>query len=277
MSPVSRDSGDEGSLTPPHERALASGLGLHGADGCLPWAARQADLDGIDVGEAAWGLLTPAHWHLAANHVSVGYPADLALDEAGSRALLQAIRSLFESEGWRIEWGAPLRWYAAHETLCDLPCAALDRVIGRDVDAWMPPDPRLSRVRRLQSEAQMLLFREPVNEEREARGALTVNSFWLSGCGVRQREVAAPDLRLDDTLRTPALAEDWATWAEAWCALDAGPIQDLLRRAARGDAVALTLCGERQAQRLEAAPQGLWARATRKLRAPAVAPLLESL
>jgi hypothetical protein len=269
--------GDEASLTPPHERALGAALGLHGADGCLPWAARQAALDGIATGGAAWGLLTPAHWQLAADHVSLDDPAELALDEAGSRALLQAVRGLFESVGWRIAWGAPLRWYAAHETLRELPCAAIDRVIGRNVDAWMPPDPRMAKVRRLQSEVQMLLYQETVNDEREARGELAVNSFWLSGCGVRQRETDAADLTVDDSLRASALADDWAAWAEAWRALDAGPLAVLMQRAGRGEPVTLTLCGERHAQRLETVPQSRWARLARRLRAPPVAPVLEAL
>jgi len=269
--------GDETSLTPPHERALGSALGLHGADGCLPWAARQAALDGIDTGDAAWGLLTPVHWQLAADHVSMVCPAELALDAAGSRALLQAVRDLFESDGWRIAWGAPLRWYAAHETLRGLPCAAIDRAIGRPVDAWMPPDPRMAIVRRLQSEVQMQLYRAPANDERAARGELTVNSFWLSGCGVRQREAEVPEPSVDETLRTSAHAQDWAAWAEAWRALDAGPVAALLRGAERGEPATLTLCGERHAQRFETAPQSRWARLTRGLRAPPVAPVLEAL
>ncbi len=278
LTPTVREGSDETSLTPPHERALAAALGLHGADGCLPWAARLAALDGIDTGNAAWGLLTPAHWHLAADHVSLVDPAELALDEVDSHALLKAVRPLFESEGWHIAWGAPLRWYVAHEALLDLPCASIDRAIGRNVDAWLPPDPRTAFVRRLQSEVQMLLYHEPVNDQREARGALTVNSFWLSGCGVRQREAAPADLSIDAALRAPALAEDWAAWAEAWRALDdAGPIRALLQGADRGEPALLTLCGERHAQRLEAAPQALWARMTRGLRAPPVAPLLEAL
>jgi hypothetical protein len=277
LAPTQRDRGDEASLSPPHERVLAALLGLRGADGCLPWAARQAALDGIAVGDEAWGLLTPAHWLLAADHVSLVDPAELALDEAGSQALLDAVRGLFESAGWRVAWGAPMRWYAAHETLRELPCAAVDRVIGRNVDRWLPPDPRVALVRRLQSEVQMQLYLAPANDERAARGELVVNSFWLSGCGIRQDERPAPDLQIAETLRTGALAEDWAAWAEAWRALDAGPLAMLLQRAERGDAATLTLCGERAAQRFEAAPQALWARLTRGLRSPPVAPLLEAL
>ncbi len=277
LAPTLREGSDECSLTPPHERALATLRGLRGDDGCLPWAARQAALDGIDTQDAAWGLLTPVHWHLAADHVALVDPAELALDEAGSRALLQAVRGLFESEGWRIAWGAPLRWYAAHESLRELPTSSIDRVIGRNVDVWMPPGPRMALVRRLQSEVQMQLYNDPGNDARSARGALPVNSFWLSGCGVRQPEAAMADLNVEDALRAPALIEDWAAWAEAWRALDAGPVAALLQRAGRGEPASFTLCGERHAQRFEVAPQALWARLTRSLRAPAAAPVLEAL
>ena len=37
----------------------------------------------------------------------------------------------------------------------------------------------MRRVRRLQSEVQMLLHTHPLNAAREDRGDLTVNSFWL--------------------------------------------------------------------------------------------------
>ncbi|HRP27983.1 MAG TPA: hypothetical protein PLG77_06090 [Burkholderiaceae bacterium] len=278
LAPTVREGGDEYALSMPHERAFASALGWQGADGCLPWAARLAQTDGIDTGgELAWGLLTPVHWHLAADHVALVDPAELALADAESRALLEAVQPLFESEGWRIEYGAPLRWYAAHASLRDLPCAAIERVIGRNVDIWMPADPRVALVRRLQSEVQMLLYTDATNEAREARGALAVNSFWLSGCGVRQTPSAAPDLHVDDALRASALAEDWADWADAWRALDAGPIAELLRAAGRGEPVALTLCGERHAQRFEASRQSFWQRAGAALRSPAVAPVLEAL
>jgi hypothetical protein len=283
LTPTLRDEGDAYALSMPHERALAAALGLRAADGCLPWAVRRARADGVDAGDGiAWGLLTPAHWHLAADHVALVDPAELGLGEDESRTLLEAVRPLFEGEGWRIEYGAPLRWYVAHASLRDLPCAAVERVIGRNVDIWMPPDPRVARIRRLQSEVQMLLYTNPTNSAREARGALAVNSFWLSGCGVAQAETTAPGLQVDESLRASALAEEWAAWAEAWRELDAGPLADLLRQATRGEAtggepIALTLCGERHAQRFEALPRSMWARWTGGLRGASIATVLEAL
>jgi len=254
LSPTELITSDELSFSPPHERALAAAWGWRGADGCLPFAAHAAAHDGITVGDAAWGLLTPAHWHVARDHVSLADPAALNLSDVESRAAFEAVRELFEGEGMRFEWGSALRWYASHEGLADLPCAALDRVIGRRVELWTgtkaETTPAAALMRRLQSEVQMLLYPHPINEQREARGELALNSFWLSGCG-RFQSADEAAVQVDDTLRAPLLAQDWAAWAEAWQALDGGAIKALLDAAQRGESVTLTLCGERSAQRFE--------------------------
>ena len=284
LAPAAPDEGDEYTLTPPHERALARELGWNGVqDGCLPWAARAATAAGIDTGDAPWGLLTPAHWLLARDHVSLTDPAGLRLADEESRALYDAVRRLLEGDGWRLAYGAALAWYASHESLRDLPCASIDRAIGRNVDFWLAgnaagvrgDDARQRAVRRLQNEVQMLLYHHPVNEAREEAGAPTVNSFWLDGCGVRRPERPTPDLRLHDELRAPALAEDWAAWADAWRALDAGP----LAAALRGSEPTVTLCGERRSRRFESIARPLWTRLSQRFSSGRVAPaaLLEAL
>ena len=215
---------DEYSLTPPHELAHAQALGWQADDGCFPWAARQAARDGIDTGTQAWGLLTPVHWHVGADHVSLADPHNLFLSAQSSHTLFEAVAPLFLEEGWQIAWGAPTRWYVSHESLADLPSASIDRAIGRNIDLWMPVHPQARLVRRLQNEVQMLLYQHPLNDERVNQGALPVNSFWLSGCGRFQPERPQPGRVLDERLRAPMLAEDWAAWAEALQALDAGPV-----------------------------------------------------
>ena len=280
LSPTRRDDGDERSFSPPHERALAAAWGWHGADGALPFAARSAAADGIDVGNAAWGLLTPAHWHVARDHVSLADPELLNLTEAESRATFESVRALFESEGLRVEWGAPLRWYAANDMLAGLPCAALDRVIGRRVELWTGTTahttPAAALMRRLQSEVQMLLYPHAINDEREARGELTLNSFWLSGCGRLQPSDDAA-VHVDDTLRAPLIAQDWAAWAEAWQALDANVLKPMAAAAQRGAPATLTLCGERSAQRFENLPRSLWQRLASRWQAPLPHTVLEAL
>ncbi len=280
MTALARDEGDEASLSPPHERALAHAWGWPLVDGGLPFAARAAAADGIEVAQQAWGLLTPAHWDVGRDHVTLTDPLALDLGESESRELFNAVRSLFESEGFALAWGAPSRWYAAHESLAGLRCASLDRVIGRNVDLWLRGDPQAGQparlLRRLQSEVQLLLYPHPTNEAREARGELTVNSFWLSGCG-RHRAADETAAALNESLRGPLLMQDWAAWAEAWRSLDAGPLTALLDRVEQGAGATLTLCGERHAQRFEHRPASLLERFQRRWKAPEPHAVLEAL
>jgi hypothetical protein len=243
---VERDDGDEFSLTPPHERARGSALGWRAADGLWPFAAHRARADGIDAAAAGgWALLTPVHWHLGTEQLSLADPATLMLDEHSARGLFDALAPLFTSEGFGIHWGRAGRWYlSGHESLATLPTASIDRVIGRNVDRWLI-DGRAGRLlRRLQNEVQMLLHAHPTNAEREARGLLAVNSVWISGTGAAlpDRAGGGAEVVVDQRLRTPALAEDWAGWCKAWDSLDAAWPAGLSR---------LTLCGERASATFE--------------------------
>ena len=276
LSTTQRDDGAETRLHPPHERALAAAFGWLDIDGSLPFAAHAAAADGVAVDDLAWGLVTPSHWLVGRDHVVLIDPATLKLDATESRALFDAVRELFESEGFTLAWGAPTRWYAAHECLAALPCASLDRAIGRNVEPWLPQPPQARLIRRLQSEVQLLLYPHAINETREARGELSVNSFWLSGCG-RHQSANTDALQIDDSLRAPLLAEDWAAWADAWRALDAGPLAEVLKLAQLGEPVALTLCGERSAQHFENLPRSLMQRLSARWNAVAPHTLLESL
>ena len=279
LSPTACSAADALSLNLPHEHVLAACRGWDAGDGRLPLAAWLAGADGLPVTPGqGWGLLTPTHWEVGSEQVVLLDPARLQLHEDESRALWQSLHGLFEGEGWVLHWGAPLRWYATHASLSELASASLERVVGHGIDQWLPDRSTGRTLRRLQSEAQMLLYTHPVNAAREQRGALAVNSFWLSGCGMAQPGQDDAGLCEDDRLRAPALAQDWAAWAEAWQALDRGPVADLLQRLGGGEAVALTLCGERVAQRFEpVAGGGVFTRLARRFRRPDVAALLEAL
>jgi hypothetical protein len=268
LSVCGRLEGDEYALSMPHERVLGEVLGWGSAgapqaDGLLPWSAWWAAQDGVALDSSrAWGLLSPGHWLMGREQLTLLDPASLGLDEAGSRALFAAVAPLFEDDGWTLVWGAPLRWYAAHPTLTQLPTASLDRVIGRNPDVWLTAHPQARTLRRLQSEVQMLLYQHPANDAREAAGLLTVNSFWLSGCGqpptgqtaLPQSPVWPAGITLVDTLRAPLLADDMPAWLQAWQAADEAVFKPALMRLDAGQDLRLTLCGERTALTLGPKP-----------------------
>lgn len=258
MVEVERLEGDEYALSMPHERVLAASMGWPDRDGLMPWAAWWAAQDHVALPPGQpWGLLSPGHWLMGRDHLTLLDPATLGLQEAQSRALFDAIRPLFEDDGWSLQWGHALRWYAAHPTLADLPTASLERVIGRNPDVWLTDHPHARTIRRLQSEVQMLLYQHPVNDEREAQGLATVNSFWLSGCGAPPSVTALPGhIRLLPELRAPMLADDMPAWLAAWAHIDATVLKDLCEALDTGQVLKLTLCGERHALTLAPSAAG---------------------
>jgi hypothetical protein len=249
LSLGSRLDGDDLELTPPHERVLAHalGLGLHD-DGAIPWAAAHSESPHLPQ---AW--FTPCHFQVGMDHVTLHGPESLALAPQQSRALFDALAPYCKEDGIQLRFESATRWRALGEPLRHLICASLDRVTGRSVADWTPqsaPDNAAAQlVKRLQSEAQMLFYTHPVNDEREANRQPIVNGFWVHGAGALEHPTipGGPVPTICDGLRLPALQGDWTAWRQAWETIESQHMAPLLQKARRGQPVSLTLCGERHA------------------------------
>ncbi|UXH79662.1 hypothetical protein [Roseateles amylovorans] len=221
-----------------------------------------------DTDHAAWALLTPLHLSVGTDQVTAMDPAALELDEAESRAFLEALSPVFPAdEGWRTQWLAADQWAIAHDTLEGLPSASLDRIVNRGVETWMP---KARRLRTLLNEIQMVLHNHPLNDAREGRRLPVLNAAWISGCGRDGGQDLPTDLILDDRLRAPMHAGDLYRWSEAWKALDAGPLTQALRQVREGGPLRLTLSGERLARTWERRTGGAWQRLRERLSPPQV-------
>ncbi|WPB55740.1 phosphoglycerate mutase [Xylophilus sp. GOD-11R] len=243
------DEADEFNPTPPHERALARLRGLPAMPGRQPWAALALADAGQAPGGDAWAWITPCHWQIAPDHISMTDPAALGLTEAESRAVLALVSPYFAEDRITLDYRSPTTWLARGDIFRDLPSASLDRVTGRSIDLWMPDGPAARPLRRLQTEFQMLLYTDPMTDERNARGLAAVNAFWISGTGALPEGIrpAPAALVVPQGLREAALHENWAAWRQAWQEIDAGACADALRALDAGEPVTLTLCGERAA------------------------------
>lgn len=286
MQVLDTDAGDARSLSPPHERALARALGWTKlTDGLLPWAAwqRLTTTDTANTPEAhaqqAWAIVTPCHWAMGREHATLSDPQALQLSPEESQALMAAMQPYFLEDGIHLHYAEAQRWLAAGEPLRGQPTASLDRVLGRDVDRWLPSAASAKTLRRLQNEMQMLMYTHPVNEQRSARGLPPVNSIWFSGTGDLPGTCppVPAGLEVPRTLANAALAGDWAAYQAAWQLLDAGAISDLLQRQQAGQSVRLTLCGERQALTLQTAQRGWLASLAGRFKSIDPISLLDSL
>jgi hypothetical protein len=252
-------------LTPPHERALAHSMGWPLVDGALPWAAQAAR----DNGD--WAFISLCNWHVSNGQVTLGDPAQLALDPETDAVLFKAMQPFFAEDGIALRPYQPGQWLARSPVFANLRTAALDRVIGRNIDPWLVgcetgPE-RLSAaaqlLRRLQNEMQMLLYTHPVNDHRR----LTINSFWVHGTGALPdaspqaiRDNTHPSANVVQTLRSSALQHDFIGWLEAWQTVDTEVIAPLLTRVAAGEPQRLVLCGEHEFHVYDSATPSLWQR-----------------
>lgn len=183
LEPTWRVDGGRDTLSTPAELAAAQLLlgrpTTPEEDGRLPWVAWQR-------GEAdPWASLTLCHGLVGADRITALPPAALGLDIEESRALFDSVAPLFASEGVDLLWHDAQTWHLRHESLRDLPCASLARVVGDSMQQWQGRTPltRCRLLRRLQNEAQMVLHAHPVNAARSERHALTVNALWMGQAG----------------------------------------------------------------------------------------------
>jgi hypothetical protein len=291
MTLIQRDDGNVHSLSTPHERVMAQALGLGGSDGLMAWAA----LEKHPATDQAWAWITPCHWAMGREHATLTDPAALGLQEDESRILLAAMQAYFETEGITLHYQAPDRWLAEGEIFRNLPSASLDRVLGRNVDGWLPgasgagksPAPASAatsvgarKMRLLQNEMQMLLYTHPVNDQRASRDLPPVNSFWISGSGALPDNFQAaktPEIHQARELSPAAFADNWAAYTQAWAALDADLGARLLTQQQSGQTLRLSLCGERHALSFETAAPSVWTRLAHLFKPPALLPVLEQL
>ena len=168
---------------------------------------------GIAAEPGIWFILQPVHLHIARDHLVLTDPRQLMIDEQSSRAMFESTRSLFEEIGHELRYGDARYWFVRADTWQTLRTTTPDAATGHNVDVWLPSGDHAREWRKLHNEIQMLWHTHPLNEAREANGQPRINALWLWGGASPEHSPAKHDtLTIDDSLISPALADDWGRW-----------------------------------------------------------------
>ena len=186
--------------------------------GDAPIAPLSAAFDGLGAG--CWLRADPVHLRLQRDQLVLLPDVEVSAGEAGQ--LCAALNEHFAGQGMAFFAPHPQRWYVRLDRLPDIETVPLSQAAGRNVRDLLPKGNEAAHWHRLFNEIQMLLFAHPVNEMREARGELTVNSLWLwgGGCGMD----SVPQKNYDCVSSDEPLAEMFAAaatipfsgWQERW-------------------------------------------------------------
>jgi hypothetical protein len=163
------------------EAALCLALGIERQQD-WPLAPITLEADGGVAGNAYWLRADPVHLQVMRDRIVLADSAELNVSRQEADALAAAIGSHF-GEALSPIPHHPQRWVVSFPQAPDLSTTPLSVAMGRAIEPLMPQGDDAPHFRSLLNELQMLLFAHPVNQAREARGELPINSLWLWGGG----------------------------------------------------------------------------------------------
>jgi len=193
-----------------------------------PIAPVSALFDGLSDG--CWLRADPVHLRLQRDQLVLLPNVEVSADEAGH--LCAALDRHFSGQGMEFIAPHPQRWYVRLDRLPDIETVPLSQAAGRNVNDLLPKGAEALRWHQLFNEIQMLLFSHPVNDVREARGVLPVNSLWLWGGGCTAN--ALPQRTCGHVSSDEPLAEMFAAAANIPFSGWHGHWRDSLSRGERG-------------------------------------------
>lgn len=130
---------------------------------------------------AAWLFADPVHVRIDRDRAVLADVGVMALDMDDATALAGSLNAHFAADGLRFHVPEPGRWLLALDAAPEATFSPLLDAVGDSIQDHLPQGARALEWSARLNEMQMLLYTHPVNDAREARGQLAVNSLWLWG------------------------------------------------------------------------------------------------
>lgn len=159
------------------EAALCAAFGLP-VQNDLPIAAISAKFDGLGAG--CWLRADAVNLRLQRDQMLL---SQVEVTQAEAQQFCSSLNQYFSGQGMTFYAPHPQRWYVRADTLPKMQTTPLSEVLGCNVRGALPRGEDAPRWHQVFNESQMLLHSHALNEQREARGELPVNSLWLWGGG----------------------------------------------------------------------------------------------
>jgi hypothetical protein len=148
-----------------------------------PVAPVTYEFDGGSAGDDYWLRADPVHLLAHGDSLTLLDPGAVSPSAEEAAELISLLNRQFGGDGLVFHAPRPDRWYLRAPGTPRLATRELSQSAGRDVSDGLPTGEDSPRWRRTLTEIQMLLHEHSVNQRRESRGELPINSVWLWGGG----------------------------------------------------------------------------------------------
>ena len=131
---------------------------------------------------AFWLYVLPVHLVLQRDSFSLAAPVPLPLTNSEVDALTALFNEHFAADGKSFFWHEN-KWFLRLQVNPNIQTNAPLAAINKDISTYLPTGDGAMRWASFSNEVQMLLFEHPINQAREAKGQLAINSIWCYGLG----------------------------------------------------------------------------------------------
>jgi hypothetical protein len=149
----------------------------------LPVSALTLLGDGGDPSTGQWLRADPVHLRPEQGALILVSTRHLQVSTEEAQTLTAELNRHFAADGLRFYAPDPARWHVRLPRSLDLFTRPPSEADGCSIDPLLPAGADAMVLHRWANEAQMLLHAHPINEAREARGELPLNSLWWWGAG----------------------------------------------------------------------------------------------
>jgi len=150
----------------------------------FPVAAITALTDLEGSGGKTWLRADPVFLHADLTSLLLFDSQNFSLTEEEAEGIFSIINPLLEEDGLRLIYGEdPLRWYLELKHNPSITTTLPSIVNGHDIRPFLPAGKDRTYWIKLGNEIQMLLHDCSINQERQRRGEVPINSVWFWGSG----------------------------------------------------------------------------------------------
>jgi hypothetical protein len=159
-----------------------------------PIAPIMLHLDGPDfirTNKDFWMRADPVHLRIEQNHIMLADSQAFKISKEEAEQIVQDL-NLCNYHDFSFLPLHPTRWYLRVSKVPEIQTYTLGQVTCMNINNFLPTGKESIIWHKIFNEIQMLLFEHPVNQARESRGELTINSVWFWGGGNMPSSIQAP-------------------------------------------------------------------------------------
>jgi hypothetical protein len=171
-----------------------------------------------------WMRADPVHLRIEQNHIMLADSQAFKISIEEAEQMVQDLNHNLGNHNLSFFPSHPDRWYIRTPKTPEIFTHTLSHVTCKNINNFLPSGAESIVWHRIFNEIQMLLYEHPVNQARESRGELAINSVWFWGGGNMPQSAQSPYTHIwsdndlpralalasnTDHSRLPADAQEW--------------------------------------------------------------------